>query len=33
VLYNILSTLDRSSPYNETFVEAAVDRLNVTVTH
>jgi hypothetical protein len=32
VLYNALSIYDWSSLYNETSVEAAVDRLNVAVT-
>jgi hypothetical protein len=32
VLYNALSTYDRSSPYNETSVDVAVNRLNVAVT-
>jgi hypothetical protein len=32
VLYNALSNYDRSSLYNETSVDAAVDRLNVAVT-
>jgi hypothetical protein len=32
VFYNALSTYDWSSPYNETSVDAAVDRLNVAVT-
>jgi hypothetical protein len=31
VLYNALSTYDTSSLYNETSVDAAVDRLNITV--
>jgi hypothetical protein len=33
VLCNALSTYDRSALYNETYVDAAVDRLNVAVTH
>jgi hypothetical protein len=33
VLYNALSTYDRSALYSETYVDAAVDRLNVPVTH
>jgi hypothetical protein len=32
VLYNVLSNYDWSSLYNETSVDAAVDRLNVAVT-